>query len=347
MKLGVFIHMRVLHFLIICFVFLSSFTMGDRLFTAKKGDYIVTQQEKNYSLLLVKELENESIILEEVTIPTGKFSLAKQDWKTWMASGAPGHTSWTQYEIDKETLKLIECYSFSKRGWLYLEESEHFLSGLLSLKLHRIDPVERKKIGPSPRSGEQDQRPLWNPSINLEGTKTKLLCDAWKGFWPKDETLLSSCQITLYFPPNSTSAFPVWIEANNGHFNYSIKIIDLGSDLSSFIKSSLPRRPPQIGKQITKIKTGIKIPIKSPAYYKKFSLFAFDLLSPSNRIGPIPFTLEKEKEKESLSFFISSTELQKNFTKDHKYKWILVPENSLGIPSGFPTESEDFFLWSP
>ncbi len=339
--------MYFFNFLLLCFFFLSSFTMADRLFNAKKGEYIVTEQDKNFSLLLVREVQKESIILEEVTIPTNKISTKKQSWETWMAEGAKGHTSWTQYEIDADSLELIECYSFSKKGWLYLEESEHFLSGLLSLKLSRVPPTERKKIGPSPSSGELDQRPFWNPALLINGTKTKLPCDAWRGSWPKDETLLSSCQITLYFPSEDTTAFPLWIEANNGHFSYAIKIIHTGKNLSSFIKSSLPRRPAQITKQITKTQDFVELSIKSPAYYKKFSLFAFDLVLPSERIGPIPFTFEKKDVKESLSFQIKNSDLSKVFRKDHKYKWVLVPENSLGIPNGFPAESEDFFTWTP
>ena len=325
----------------LCFFYLSSFKMADRLFEAEKGEYIVTLQDKNYSLLLVRDIQKNSILLEEVSIPSDDINASTMDWKSWMELGAPGHSSWIQYEIDPTTLKLIECYSFSKKGWLYLEESEHFLSRLLSLTLSKIPSEERKKIGLSPKQEEIDQRPLWNPPFFSKGKKNKIACEAWKSYWPKDDTLLSSCQIIMYFPSKEISSFPLWIEASNGHFSYAIRVIDSGKQLTSFIKSSLPRRPPQFLKAMEKKENSLRLSIKSPAYYKNFSLFAFDLLHLHDRIGPIPFELKQGTSKELAFLDISLSTLESSLVKGHRYKWILIPEYT---PAS-PVESEEFFLW--
>ena len=322
---------------------LNAFKMADRLLEAQKGDYIVTMQDKNYSLLLLREKTNSSIVFEEVSIPCHKIHLPGMDWADWVELGAPGHSSWIQYEIDPITLKLIECYSCSKKGWLYMEESEHFFSKLLSLDLTLVPQEERKKIGHSPALGEPDQRPFWTPTLTSSSKKTKIPCETWKTSWPKDDTLLASCRITLYFPSKEKSFFPLWIEANNGHFNYSIRGIHLGKNLSSPIPHLVPKRAPYIVKSSEKTEFQRILSIKSPSYYSKFSLFVFDATRLNEKIGPIPFTLEEGTSKELKNLFISSKDLNSLLTKNHRYKWLLYAEGA-SIP---PSESEDFFLWNP
>jgi hypothetical protein len=335
--------MRLSLFLTTCLIFLSSFSLADKLLEAKKGDYVVTEQEKNYSLLLIKETNKDSLLFEEISVPSHSIDLSSINWEDWLFLGAPGHTSWIQYEVDPSSLELTECYSVSKRGWLYLEESEHFLSRLLSLKLLRIKKEDRKKIGPSPRFGEMDLRPVWNPPLLSNGKKTKMPSEAWTAYWPKDDSLLSSCKITLYFPPEETSSFPIWIEANNGHFTYSIKAVCFGKDLPSFSAPSIPRRPPKIINVFEKKAGSIIVTLKAPAYYKEFTLYAFDLLKPYEQIGPIPFNLQKGKEKESMLLELSTKHLNQFLQKNHRYKWVLSPQK----PASFSVESEDFFLWKP
>ncbi|MBS0627534.1 MAG: hypothetical protein JSS09_04915 [Verrucomicrobia bacterium] len=338
--------MRFFFFLIVA-VFhlssLSSFTVADRLQEAQKGDYIVTEQDKNYSLLLIREKNETCIVFEEVSIPCHKIHLPGMDWPDWISLGAPGHSSWIQYEIDPHTLKLIECYSCSKKGWLYVEESEHFFSKLLSLSLTKVPTEEKKKIGPAPAFGEPDQRPFWTPTIFSNDKKIKIPCESWKAFWPKDDTLLSSCRITLHFPPKEQSFFPIWIEANNGHFNYSIRGIHFGKNLTSPIKHLVPKRPIQILKTSQKTETQKILTIKAPSYYEKFTLFVFDVMAPSKRLGPIPFSLVSGELKETYDLQILSCDLTTFLIKNHRYKWILRAEGKANSSA----ESEDLFLWNP
>lgn len=323
---------------IILFFLFSSFQLADHLKDAKKGDFIVTEQNKNYSLLLIKENNSTTFLFEEITIPVHLTS-SILDWNEWVKNNAKGHTSWIQYEIDPSTLELLECYSYSKKGWLYRDSSEHFLSKLLSLPLFKIEQEERKRIGPPPIGGEADRRPLWNPSLVQHGKKNKISCEAWKARWPKDDSLLSSCDITLYFPKPEISPFPLWIEASNGHFHYAIRVIAVGQNMTSSLPSSLPKRPPQFLKPIEKTKDSLRLPIKIPPYYKQANirLFLLDLFPTQHKIGPLSFHLSQNN---GLSFLeIPRKELPALLQKNHHYKWLLVIEGSPLVE----LESEEIF----
>ena len=316
--------------------------MVDRLLEGEKGDYIVTEQDRNYSLLLIRHIQQDSLLLEEISVPTHLINLSSIHWKQWIKENAPGHTSWIQYEIDPISLKLIEGYSFSKKGWLYLNETDQFLSKLLSLPLSKLSLDERKKIGPSPKEDEPDLRKIWNPPLFSEGKKIKSSCEAWKTKWPKDDSLLSSCTIVIYFPSKETSSFPSWIEANNGHFSYAIKVIDSGKRMESSLSRSMPHRPPKLLKQIQKTTSEIELPIEASPYYKSFTLFAFDILEPKKRIGPIPFTLKIGTCPDQKVLTISLSNLFAFLQENHRYKWVLMPQS----PEAFAIESEDFFRFA-
>lgn len=324
------------------FFALTSFKMVDRILEGQKGDYIVTEQDRNYSLLLIRHIQSESLLFEEISVPTHLINLSSIRWKQWIKEGAPGHTSWVQYEIDPLSLTLLEGYSFSKKGWLYLNESDQFLAQLLSLPLSKIPSDERKKIGPSLKNDEPDLRKPWNPPVFSEGKKIKTSCDAWKTTWPKDDSLLSCCKIIVYFPSQDISSFPSWIEANNGHFSYAIKVIDSGKNMESSLSRTIPHRPPQLLKHIQKDTQEIQLPIKASPYYRSFTLFAFDLLQPQKKIGPIPFILKTGAHFEEKFLCISVKDLSSLLEKNHRYKWVLMPQS----PEAFAIESEDFFRFS-
>jgi len=322
---------------------LYPFTLGDRISEGSKGDFIVTEQDKNYSLLLIREKTPDAIVFEEVSIPRHKIHLPGMDWVDWMGLGAPGHSSWIQFEIDSRDLKLVECYSRSKKAWLYPESSEHFFAKLLSLKLTPVPKEEVRKIGPAPISDEPDQRPVWTPALFVEQKKTKIPSETVRTYWPKDDTPLSVCRITLYFPSKESTPFPVWIEANNGHFNYSIRGIHFGKGLKSPLKEGVPKRPPRILASRKKTESDRILTVSTPSYYKNFSLFVFDITSPENQIGPIPFKTEISEKHETRTLLVGNRELEKFLIKNHRYKWVIYPENAPGISS----ESEDFFQWNP
>lgn len=243
--------MRLLYFLLLfCLCFLSPLSLRsaeaplllkEKIRDAGAGDYIVTEVSKNYSVLLIRSVSKETILIEEITAPASQFKALPTSWKEWVHSGAPGHTSWVLYDISLKKNTLIQTYSFTRKGWLYPESSECFLASLISLPLKRIPEAQRKRIGPPPPSGEQDQRKIWTPELHFEGQRApQLRLDAWKTRWPVDDSLLSGCEIELYFAKAPLSfALPFWIEIKSTHYNFKIRTIDAGKGLVSPQKSPL------------------------------------------------------------------------------------------------------------
>lgn len=209
--------------------------LQEKFSESASGDFVVTAQEGHYSLLLIRSISPQRLYLEEVSVPLGHIDLKKIDWKGWVEGKAPGHTSWTLYEIDRSSGKLVECFSYSKNGWLYLDESEQFLTRLLFLPLERVPEEQRKKIGPQPLQGETDRRATWNPPLVVEGKKiSKPTFEVMKAKWPEDSSRLSLCTVELYFSKEDLSlAFPYWIEIQSPHYAFKVRAIDSGHNLSS------------------------------------------------------------------------------------------------------------------
>ncbi len=210
--------------------FINAFSLKDKITSGIPGDYVVTEQGGTSSVLLIRSLTPAYLILEEVDVPSLDRSKDK-NWKEWIQEGAPGHTAWITYIINLKTNELQECYSHSQGMWLPIHGSQHFLPRLLSLTLHKTAPEERKRIGPPPPPEEQDHRSIWNPTVIVEGKKLEqAVISAWKTRWPKDDSLISECEIELYF---SSQAFPIWIEVKSPHYKGSLRAIDSGHHMSS------------------------------------------------------------------------------------------------------------------
>lgn len=335
---------KIFHFItLVCLTFTAPLkavlTLEQRLASAKAGDFIVTAQEGNYSLLSIQTINTETLLLEEIAVPELQIDLKKIDWKAWVAKKAPGHTSWTLYEINRQNGKLVECFSYSKNGWLYLDESQQFLTQLLTLPLSLIADKDRKKIGPPPLEGE-DRRALWNPPLIIEGEKVaKPLFEVVKAQWPKDSTQLSQCFIELYFA-KTASPFPYWLEVQSPHYTFKMRAIDSGHGLLSPRIGPIPHRSPQIMGFACKEKNFWKIPIKTPAYFQKLKLFALDLTEDKKSTIPIAFVFQQGAKEEAL-LEISTADLKHALQDGHRYRWILLPEAG----SDFYLESEEIFTW--
>ena len=300
---------------------------------AQAGDFVVTAQEGNYSLLFIRSLTADTLFLEEISVPEKQIEIKKIDWKKWTENKAPGHTSWTLYEIDRKSGSLIECFSYSKNGWLYLDESEQFLTKLLKLSLSPISEKERKKIGPQPISGEPDQRALWNPTLVIEGEKIeKPTFDVLKTKWPDDGSRLAQCSIELYFSKQHPDfPFPYWLEVHSPHYAFKMRTIDSGHGLISAMSGPMPHRAPQFASMTHKGTKSWKIVVQTPAYFKKLHLFAIDLTSDSKMTIPISFTAHDSSKNEEMHLEISTSHLNKTLTSGHRYQWVLIPEKSSGI----------------
>jgi hypothetical protein len=203
--------------------------------TARPGDFIVTHVSHHYSLLLVRAIDPSLLCLEEITVPEGQVDASKINWSKWVQTQAPGHTSWVLYRIDLTENKLKDSYCFSKKQWLFHEESENLFSKMISLPLLKTPLEQRRRIGPPPLAGEVDQRALWIPPLIINGKKiSKAPFDVWQAKWPNDASPLSGCIVDLYFHSSpSASPFPFWIEVQSTHYSLKIRGVNSGSGLVS------------------------------------------------------------------------------------------------------------------
>ena len=211
--------------------FLNALTLKDKIIKGAPGDFIVTEQGGTYTVLLIRSISSRYLILEEIDAPTLNVSTDQLSWKTWIAEEAPGHTAWIGYLIDLEKNKLIQSYSYSRAAWLYAEDPNHFLPGLLMLPLEKTPLDKRKKIGPPPIGDEQDHRSLWTPSSLFEGKKiSKTEITAWSARWPQDNSIIAGCEIEIYV---SYFALPYCIEIRSPHYKALIRAIDSGKEMVS------------------------------------------------------------------------------------------------------------------
>ncbi|MGH7888993.1 MAG: hypothetical protein ACRENF_00400, partial [Thermodesulfobacteriota bacterium] len=210
--------------------FLNAFSLKDKIIKGTAGDYVVTEQAGTYTILLIRSLSNNHIVLEEIDVPTLNHNPDEISWKKWISEEAPGHSAWVSYLIDLEKNKLLESFSHSKSAWLYAGDSNNFLARLLTLSLEKTPADKRKRIGPAP-TGDEDHRALWLPSVIMEGKKIdKPPITAWSTRWPKDDSIISGCEIEIYF---SGFAFPYWIEIKSPHYRAAIRTIDSGHGMAS------------------------------------------------------------------------------------------------------------------
>ncbi|MGL4348102.1 MAG: hypothetical protein ACRCSV_01390 [Chlamydiales bacterium] len=218
-------------------------TLNSRLQKAKGGEFIVTQKNKTITLLTYHLLRSKDrILLEEISAPRSSISFPI-DWQEWINRFAPGHHSWTLYEIDFYTGELISCFSPSKGEWLSIHGEAGFLPKLLTLPLQEMSDFKKKRIGPAPQKKFDDHRPIWAPLLVYHGkTHERASFDVYETFWPNDNTDLSLAHITLYFHKQNISfPFPYWMQVDTGLGRATVRVIDSGSELRS-IFVDMPKR---------------------------------------------------------------------------------------------------------
>ena len=315
----------------------AAMSLQEQLCRAEAGSYVVTEQDKNYSLLMIRAITSDTLLLEEISVPANQIDLSKYSWKSWLEKKAPGHTAWTFYQINLATSTLEEAYSYTKKCWLILEE-EQFLTKLFALPLHPLPTDKRKRIGPAPSANEIDRRALWTPPLFVDGIKmTKPRIEAYETRWPNDNSKLSGSPLELYFSP--LTPFPVWIEVKSPHYTFKLRAVDSGRELFSPISFKMPLRPPQFI-SMQRLNGKFRLLIKSPAYFEKLNLFAIDATNPSSAI-PITYVACKGADSEQLFLDIDHRLLDKIFEKNHRYQWVLVPEDA----SDIYIEAEESFIW--
>lgn len=330
--------MRVIFIILSVFAlsFANALSLKDKVIKGEIGDYVVTEQGKVYTVLLIRAVTESRLILEEISVPESDGILDRISWKEWIESKAPGNTSWMAYEIDLKTNELIEGYSYSRRAYLYTGDPNHFLAKLLALSLKPTPEDKRRRIGPPPSEEETDHRAFWLPSVFFEGKQQKKpSLSSWIGRWPNDGSILANCEVEFYF---GNFSFPYWIDVKSPHYRASIRTVDSGHHLNSPMPP-MPQRPPEFLGRASWQNKKIEIKLKCPAHYPSLNVFVIDLTAESQ--APIPLKTSQTRKDDLVTVEITEETLQAVLQKGHKYHWIVVPEDTSSVLA----ESEEIFIW--
>ncbi len=297
---------------------------SSQLSKAKAGDYIVASQPGNYSILIVQARDKDKIVLEEIDVPDYAVDGKKIDWKTWVLSKAPGHSSWVMLEIDLTEAKLSRAYSWTKRSFLHISPDEQLLLQLLSLPTQRLSVEDRRKIGPPPLAGEVDRRPIWQPPVSLEGSSRKDPTSVYRAEWPHDKSLLAGSKIDLFFTDTlSDFPFPIWIEIYGGHFKTRLAVVDAGRNLFS-PAPKLPHRPPEIVKMPKKEGDKFVVVVRCPESFEKLELYALEASGPLRPGVRLLHTMERI-DAETVRLIIPATLVDDRLESGHRYRLALMP----------------------
>jgi len=233
--------MKKLLFVFLLFVtslFGANDTLKNRILKGNIGDYVVTAQGSNYSLLLIRAMGDSRLTLEEIMVSQSNIDLKKINWNKWVENKAPGATSWTAFTFDLEKNTLDLCFSHLENQWLFIEKSDYIFGQLFTLPLRPTRDIERKRIGPAPMPGEIDRRKFWKPQLIKNGKKNKKPhFEIMRAKWPSDKTRLAGCVIELYLDgENLDFPFPYWMEVQSPHYTFKIRAIDSGKGLVSPVR---------------------------------------------------------------------------------------------------------------
>jgi hypothetical protein len=208
---------------------------------AVPGDYIVSVQNKTYTLLHIFEKRDKHLILEEISIP--EQNVRGISWREWIQKGAHGHSSWVIFEIDLSSGEISEFYSFSQKAWINIAPSDNILATLLQINLEKIPSYQRKQKGS--RSKSTNSRDEWDPPLYYEGNRVAdVIFDGWRARWPRNGSELGGKTIVLYLPSEKgdfLSYFPYWLEVIGGGSRAKLRVKDSGHALRS-PTAGLPRR---------------------------------------------------------------------------------------------------------
>lgn len=304
-------------------LYAQDFLLRDLLREAKPGEYIVMAQGRNQVVLLIRDHHDDVLTLEEITLPEERKPRQVPRWKEWVSQGAPGNSAWVAYSIGLEKGNIIECYSYTKKGWCDIPSSENFLGTLLKLPLTPLDPAQRRRIGPMPREHERDERPFWNPPMMIEGKVIpNVAFDAWRTRWPRDEGEMSNKLIDIYLPKKGSPGltyFPYWLQIGGAVGKVQVRIIDSGLSLTS-PKPILPLRP------LSFVHTGcwqegvFHLWLQTRAYHGAIRLFAVEANGPPIP-KLIPYTLRPTQDPNIQMLELSPERLAKHLEAGHSYRW--------------------------
>jgi len=213
----------------------NGLSLKDNLKRAQTGDYIVTSQSKTYTLLHIVSKNSNLLTIEEVSVPGSQLNLTNFSWADWLRNGAPNHTCWMSYTIDTNSGQMQDSYSYTNNAWYRVKMKDTYLPTLLKLNFTPISERERKKVSSPLSEGGTGGKVTWNPPMIVGGKRIpNVRFDAWRAYWPKDNSELSDKIVEVYLPQESErypAYFPYWLQVSGVVGSSQMRIIDSGSGL--------------------------------------------------------------------------------------------------------------------
>ena len=323
-------------FLIIYFITLFAFAdemkLKERFLDARAGDYIVTEQNKNFIFLHIHSRKEKSLVIEEVVIPLFRYLQNPTSWRSWFEDGACGNTSWIISQLNLETGSFEETFSFTHNGWINLTETDSFLTTLLNLPFQNVADENRHRVGIPPGHNKPDLRPFWSPCLIVDGKRVfNVPFSAWRARWPSDGSELSRKYIELYIPNvgqeevDFPTYFPFWIELEGKIGSFKIRVMDSGKGVNS-IRPFLPLRPIELLKEGCLGEDGLTLCIKAPSYYKDFLVIA-EGVEDFGESYPLPCSVISI-EGETIELFVKMEDLKKVLPPEKSYIFTIHSQES-------------------
>jgi len=320
----------VLTLSLVCSAFGQTMMLREGLREAQEGDYIVTAQERNYTVLLVTRKGEQSLIIEEISVPEARFPRGTPSWRQWVQQGAHGHTAWVAYEIDPNTGRMLQQYSFTKNGWCDVNQAENFLSTLLSLRLHPVEDRHRKRVGPLPAQSHRDNRPFWSPRMVVEGQVHRgVPMRPWKTRWPNDGSELAGKIIEVYLPERDgpyPRYFPYWLQVSGVVGKANMRIVDAGQNLQS-PKAPIPTRPLSFINNGELQDGALYLWVVAGAHQESLDLRAVQVSNQAEGI-PLRYSLQRGDQPHTLLIRVPADELQAKLKSGERYVFVVHSRNN-------------------
>ncbi len=299
--------------------------LRDNLSRANVGDFIVTGQNRTYTLLLIADKTPQTILIQEITVPEGRFPPDMPSWRDWVMQGAPGHTGWVAYELEPQSGRLLETFSYTKNSWCDLPSADSFLGTLVNLPLTLMPEQSRRRIGRAPNDGHADRRGVWQPSLVVDGqTVPHASFRAWRTYWPNDGGELAGKQLEIYLPTEEgryPSYFPYWMQVSGVVGKAKMRIIDSGTALRS-PAPPMPRRPLAFTNNGRFERGNLHLWLKTRPYYSDFTLVAIEA-GAEKKITPLPFSVRPTEENDTLFFEVPGRVLADKLTPGKAYRFAI------------------------
>lgn len=212
----------------LCFCDLS---LQENIKKSQPGDYAIYEVDKTTCAIIIKKISLPFVTVVEINSPKKNIKKPRQ----WIENGAEGNTSWLEYTVDIESIRIIDCYSRSQKSQVLMNKEDSFFLKLLELKFTHLQAENRKKIGPEPLSGEIDRRKVWSPPVLINAKRLKNVnVRAYGAKWPTDNSYLSGKQIHCYFSSALENFYlPYWIQlTDESEAAFNIRATDHGKFIS-------------------------------------------------------------------------------------------------------------------